>query len=184
MSILNKLLGMFADDIDDSGDYDDSENQVEEPVTYEDQVDTGSSTSRFSKKFSSSKKTSEVEDDYEEPNPKQYGFGSRRSTSKIVKLSSHKDTEVVVIKPTSLDDSQYITSELKLGNPVVLNFEELEIELAQRIIDFVSGACFAINGNLRAVNKVIFIVAPPNVDIVGDIATELINSGLIVPNFN
>jgi cell division inhibitor SepF len=182
---MDKLLGMFSDSIDDDGDSANQEEQYEETTTtYEDQEESVANTSRFSKKFANSKKSSAEEDRYDDQSSKQSILGSRRSSSKVVRLSSHKDTEVVVIKPTSLDDSQEITSELKLGNPVVLNFEDIEIELAQRIIDFVSGACFAINGNLRAVNKVIFIVAPANVDIVGDITTELINSGIIVPNIH
>ena len=48
--------------------------------------------------------------------------------------------------------------------------EGLDVETAQRIIDFTSGSCYAINGNLQKVSNYIFIITPPNVDISGDFA--------------
>ena len=57
--------------------------------------------------------------------------------------------EVCVIKPTNVEDAREITETLLLNRTVVLNVEGLDVDIAQRIIDFTSGSCFAINGNLQ-----------------------------------
>lgn len=76
--------------------------------------------------------------------------------------------EVCVIKPSSVEDAREITETLLNGRTVVLNVEGLDVEIAQRIIDFTSGSCFAISGNLQKISNYIFIITPANVDISGD----------------
>ena len=76
--------------------------------------------------------------------------------------------EVVVIKPTTFEEAREITDTLLSNRAVVLNLEGIEIELAQRIIDFASGSTYAINGKLQKISNYIFIVTPPSVDISGD----------------
>lgn len=88
--------------------------------------------------------------------------------------------EVCVIKPTSFDDAREITETLLSGRAVVLNFEGLDVDLAQRIIDFTSGTCVAIDGNLRKVSSYIFIVTPKSVDISGDLQ-DLLTEAFEVP---
>ena len=76
--------------------------------------------------------------------------------------------EVCVIKPTSVEDAREITETLLTNRTVVLNVEGLDVEIAQRIIDFTSGSCFAISGNLQKISNYIFIITPAAVDISGD----------------
>ena len=76
--------------------------------------------------------------------------------------------EVCVIKPTNVDEAREITETLLAGRTVVLNLEGLDVDVAQRIIDFTSGSCFAIGGNLQKISYFIFIVTPSSVDISGD----------------
>ena len=76
--------------------------------------------------------------------------------------------EVCVIKPTSVEDGREITETLLANRTVVLNLEGLDVDIAQRIIDFTSGSCFAISGNLQKIARYIFIITPPSVDISGD----------------
>ena len=78
--------------------------------------------------------------------------------------------EVCVIKPTTVEDAREITETLLLNRTVVLNVEGLDVDIAQRIIDFTSGSCFAISGNLQKISNYIFIITPPSVDISGDFA--------------
>ena len=84
--------------------------------------------------------------------------------------------EVCVVKPTSVDDSREITETLLAGRTVILNLEGLDLEIAQRIIDFISGATFAISGNLQKISNYIFLVTPTNVDITGDLQDLLSGS--------
>ncbi|WP_026651189.1 cell division protein SepF [Butyrivibrio proteoclasticus] len=76
--------------------------------------------------------------------------------------------EVCVIKPTSVEDAREITETLLANRTVVLNLEGLDVDIAQRIIDFTSGSCFAISGNLQKISRYIFIITPSSVDISGD----------------
>ena len=66
--------------------------------------------------------------------------------------------EVCVIKPTSVEDAREITETLLANRTVVLNLEGLDVDIAQRIIDFTSGSCFAISGNLQKISRYIFII--------------------------
>ena len=79
------------------------------------------------------------------------------------------------------DEAREITETLLGGRTVILNLEGLDLEIAQRIIDFTSGATFAINGNLQKISTYIFLVTPTNVDISGDLQ-DLLNSSFDVPS--
>ena len=76
--------------------------------------------------------------------------------------------EVCVIKPTSFEDAREITDTLLSGRSFILNLEGLNVEIAQRIIDFSSGSCYSMNGNLQKVSSYIFIITPETVEISGD----------------
>lgn len=84
------------------------------------------------------------------------------------KKSSSSGLEVCVIKPTAFEDAREITETLLMNRPVILNVEGLDVDIAQRIIDFSSGSCFAISGNLQKISNYIFIITPANVEISGD----------------
>ena len=76
--------------------------------------------------------------------------------------------EVSMIKPTSMEDSKEICDYLLAGKAVVLNMEGLHTEVAQRIIDFSSGATYSMNGNLQKISNYIFIATPESVELSGD----------------
>lgn len=88
--------------------------------------------------------------------------------------------EVCVIKPTSIEDAREITETLLANRTVVLNLEGLDVDIAQRIIDFTSGSCFAISGNLQKISHYIFIITPAIVDISGDFQ-EILSGSFDVP---
>ncbi|MGL5260131.1 MAG: cell division protein SepF [Lachnospiraceae bacterium] len=94
---------------------------------------------------------------------------------------SEPGMNVCVIKPDSVEDAREITDTLLANRTVVLNLEGLDVDIAQRIIDFSSGSCFAIHGNLQKISQYIFIITPASVDISGDFQ-EMINNSLDVPS--
>ena len=112
----------------------------------------------------------------------------RKSSSKVTPLRQPRKVinsggmEVCVIKPTSVEDAREITETLLANRTVVLNLEGLDVDIAQRIIDFTSGSTFAISGNLQKISHYIFIITPASGDISGDFQ-EIINSGFDVPAF-
>lgn len=110
---------------------------------------------------------------------------SRNDSDKIVPIrSSAKGFEVSIMKPTSFEDSQDICDLLTSDRVTVINLEGFDIDIAQRIMDFVSGCVYAINGKLHQISNYIFIVTPESVDISGDYLELLENNGFEVPTLN
>lgn len=78
--------------------------------------------------------------------------------------------EVCVIKPASFDsDVKEIAETLLAGRTVILNMEGLDLSVGQRIIDFMCGATYSVDGNLQKISSFIFIITPKNVDLSGDL---------------
>ena len=111
----------------------------------------------------------------------------RKNVPKVTPMRQSKKTgtgmEVCVIKPTSIEDAREITETLLANRTVVLNLEGLDVDIAQRIIDFTSGSCFAISGNLQKISHYIFIITPAIVDISGDFQ-EILAGSFDVPPIN
>jgi len=95
---------------------------------------------------------------------------------------NHGNMEVLVVRPTSMEDTREIADSLLNNCTVFLNLEDLDLEISQRIIDFTSGACYAINGNLQKVSSHIFILTPQDVEINGDYQ-DMLTSSFDLPSF-
>lgn len=162
MSILDKFLSIMK--LDDEEDYED------------DFFDEEDNIESAKKPFFAKRK----KDDYVDEDDDIYAD----RTSKVTPMrqpTRRASMEVCVIKPTAVDDAREITETLLSGRTVILNLEGLDLEIAQRIIDFTSGATFAINGNLQKISNYIFLVTPTNVDISGDLQ-DLLNTSFDVPS--
>ena len=174
MGIFDGVINAFklqGDDYDD--DYDDYDDEFDD-----EEEEKGSARKKL---FSGSRKNRDEEDDYSDirvtDKPKQ-----QRKVVPI-KTSGSRGLEVVVIRPESMEDSSEITDTLLSGKAVVLNLEGIHVEIAQRIIDYSAGSCYAMRGNLQKITNYIFLVTPPNVDISGDIP-ELVAGGIDLSTFN
>lgn len=86
------------------------------------------------------------------------------------------------MRPTIFDDSREISDVLLSGKAAVLNLEGVDMNLAQRIIDFVSGSCYAMNGHIEKISNYIFIITPESIEISGNTPEE-ISSGIRIPSF-
>jgi cell division inhibitor SepF len=151
MSVVDKLFNFLRLDPDDSEDDDD----------FFDDDDLMEEESR--PKFREKSIDSSVKPAVKEKTPM-----SKITPMKPGKRQGASGMEVCVIKPTSVDDAREITETLLSNRTVVLNVEGLDVDIAQRIIDFTSGSCFAISGNLQKITNYIFIITPAAVDISGD----------------
>ena len=122
-------------------------------------------------------------DDFDMEEEKKFQPASSSKVTPMRHPASRKggNMEVCVVKPSSVDDSREITETLLSGRTVILNLEGMDLELAQRIIDFISGATFAINGNLQKISNYIFLVTPTNVDISGDLQ-DLLGGSMETPS--
>lgn len=125
----------------------------------------------------------EEEFEEEEEQPKKSFFSKKNDDnddggsvrSKITPIGRSKrittggGMKVRVIKPQNFEDTRDIAESLLADRTVVLNMEGIDLALAQRIIDFISGSCYAIDGNLQKVSNYIFLITPHSVDISGDL---------------
>ena len=151
---------------DDLDDFDDEEPVSAKSAKKEEKTEKADRTSsRFSFRSSDSAKAAP------EKTP--------RASSKITPMRSSRrnaDTagmEVCVIKPTSMEDTREIADTLLDNSTVILNLEGIDVELAQRITDFSSGACYSLGGRLQRISSYIFVMVPYNVDITGDLQNVL-----------
>lgn len=104
---------------------------------------------------------------------------------KIVPIrTSAKGFEVCIMKPVTFEDSQEICDMLLSGRAAVINLEGFDMDLAQRIMDFISGAVYAMNGKLHQISSYIFIISPDTVDISGDYLDFIQSSGFEAPTLN
>ncbi len=99
--------------------------------------------------------------------------------SKVMNLQASVQMEVVVMHPTTYDEAQEICDHIKSKKPCIINLENMDHAIAQRIMDFISGSCYTLDGNMQRVTNNIFLIAPENVDILGDFQEELKSNGII-----
>lgn len=84
---------------------------------------------------------------------------------KRISVAGTSAFKLVVIEPKSFDECPKLVDSLKGRRPVIINLEKIETETAKKIFDFLSGATYALNGNVQKVANNIFIFAPESVDI-------------------
>lgn len=92
---------------------------------------------------------------------------------KVVNIHATTQMKVVVIQLQSFEDAKDIADHLKSKKPVVINLENLEKEVSRRVVDFLSGVVYGVDGNIQKVANGIFLIAPYNVGIMGDFQDEL-----------
>ncbi len=202
--ILNKMNVTDEDDFDDFDDFDSelssrkerkkTERFVQEAATEE--------TPSFRKEASrvtsvASTKTVKPQKSFEE-DKFEYDYSEKKervqrperpTSNRVVPLrsasaSSSRTLEVSIMKPTRFDDSQDICDMLVDERATVVNLEGIDLALAQRIMDFISGAVYALNGKIHQISGLIFIVSPENVDISGDYLSYVEQNGFEVPTLN
>lgn len=85
--------------------------------------------------------------------------------------------KLVVIEPKGFDECPKLVDNLKSRKPVIINLEKIESDTARKIFDFLSGATYALNGNVQKVANNIFVFAPENVDIAASVEHKGIDFG-------
>ena len=122
----------------------------------------------------------EYEDEEEEVEDKKL-FG-RRNKEKVVSMPQAQTNAIkmVISQPTSFEQSDEICSFLKEKKSVIVNLEYVNKDVARRIVDFISGGVYALDGYIQKVSNSIFLVAPSNHEITNEMAREEMKSKLSV----
>jgi len=100
------------------------------------------------------------------------------SNSKVVNISATTQLQVVLARPERFEQATELADHLREKRAVVVNMESADRDLTRRVVDFLSGCAYALDGRVKKIAVSTFLATPCNVDIVGDIIDELENSGL------
>ena len=116
----------------------------------------------------------------EEENEEDKKFFGRKN--KVVQMPQQQTQSIkmVISQPTTFEQSDEICSFLKEKKSVIVNLEYVNKEVARRIVDFVSGGVYALDGYIQKVSNSIFLVAPSNYEITNEMAREEMKSKLSV----
>ncbi len=116
--------------------------------------------------------------EYEEPTIDRVPARNRNRVVRIHESAPQPQMKVVVMQPMGFDEARDITNHIKAKKPVVVNLECMDKNVARRVVDFLSGAAFAVDGDIQKISNGIFLVAPRNIGIMSDEATEEQGYGL------
>ena len=160
MDELKKLARPYAEDEDD---FDDDFDLEERP--------------RVSR-ASTAPRVSAFDDSMEEPvSSTRPTFGRRES--KVVNIGSASgQAQVVLLKPDRYDNVSEIAEHLRNRRAVVINMEATNKDVTRRVVDFLSGCAYALDGKIKKIAVATYLVTPHNVDIVGDLIDELENNSM------
>ena len=93
-----------------------------------------------------------------------------RTQAKILPMTGTVATsKVVITQPESYEDVEEIGEYLKQRKSVIVNLESINKEDGKRILDFLSGASFALEGSIQKVSNLIYLMTPKSVEIQNDV---------------
>jgi Protein of unknown function (DUF552). len=99
-------------------------------------------------------------------------FKNSSYNSKVVDLNKLNRSKVVVYNINTFNEVTKICDNLRQKKISLINMEKLSHEESRRVLDFVSGACYSLDGNIQKIDTNIFIVCPHNIEIIGALDTE------------
>ncbi|MHC0037245.1 cell division protein SepF [Pseudoneobacillus sp. C159] len=129
--------------------------------------------SKFKTFFYLDDNSDDYEEDFVEEEEQEPAKQLKKSTAKqnIVSLQSiQKSSKMVLIEPRVFAESQEIADHLKSRRSVVVNLQRIERDQAQRVIDFLGGAVYALGGDIQKIGIDIFLCTPDNVEVSGNIS--------------
>jgi cell division inhibitor SepF len=74
-------------------------------------------------------------------------------------------SQVVVLQPADIDTAKAVSNHVRAGRTVICNFEKVDPKTAQRVVDFITGAAFALDGQVSPVSNSIFVIVPRSVSL-------------------
>ena len=172
---VKKFAQPYADD-----DYDDYDEDEE----YLDDYEEPAAPARRAPARRRAPEPAPVADEFDEDEDDNFGFGLAAATPKaapvttstgfkgqVVSMSTGSKQEVVLFRPTSFNDTSKAADDLRSRKAVVLNLENVDKAMSRRVVDFLSGCVYALDGSVKKVAQSAYIFCPHNMDVVGDLET-------------
>ncbi len=100
--------------------------------------------------------------------------------NKVVNMPQANQIKMVISQPTTFEQSEEICQYLKERKSCIVNLEYVNKDVARRIVDFISGGVYALNGHIQKISNSIFLIAPANYDIANEMGREEVKSKLSV----
>ena len=100
------------------------------------------------------------------------------NNSKVVNIHSTASAKVTITKPSAYEEATEICDALKNRRIVVVNTSALEIKIAQRLLDFISGSCYALGGDLQEIERGVYLLSPSNVEVTNELKSEISSKAL------
>jgi cell division inhibitor SepF len=91
--------------------------------------------------------------------------GARPRTAVVRPLQPVASAKPHVVAPTSFNHAQEVADKLKVNQPVIVNLQNVDRDLSRRIIDFASGLCYGVGGQMERVANQVFLLTPSNVEV-------------------
>lgn len=188
--VTDKLLNFMK--LNDEEEYDDNffegEEDEEEESEVTEEEDVVEEEPKMKSFFTRRVEEKQVQDEEEEK------ATPIRETARKANITSYRTSRdvpsvdrggemVKVVRAQEFEEVRAMIDLLKENKIVVVNLEGLNVDVAQRIIDCISGSSYALDGKLEGVNDNIFILAPRDVEITGDLKNKVKN-GSISPKFD
>ena len=91
-------------------------------------------------------------------------------SGKVLSMSSNK-AAVVLFRPTSFSEATKAADDLRDRKAVIVNMENVEPSMARRVVDFLSGCAYALNGKVKKIALATYLFCPQSMDVMGDLET-------------
>ncbi len=163
MSIWDNIK-KFTQPYSEEDEYDDYEDELD--VIEDEPEEKTSSTARRPSPFSASRT---AESSFQ---------GSSGFSGQVVNMGSGKQ-EVVLFHAKTFDDAAKAADELRKKKAVILNMENIDKSLTRRVVDFLSGSVYALDGSVKKIAQSTYLFCPHNMDIVGDLESHLAMEALV-----
>ena len=92
-------------------------------------------------------------------------------TGQILNMNASNKQEVVLFRPGTFNDTSKAADDLRNRKAVIVNMENVDKAMARRVVDFLSGCVYALDGDVKKIAQSAYLFCPHNMDIVGDLET-------------
>lgn len=102
----------------------------------------------------------------------------RNPQGKVLNMNNNNNLKVVVLSPQNILETRELCDHLRSNKPIIMNVEGIDTPLAQRMVDFLSGAVYSLDGDIQKISSGIFLATPASIEITGDLKDEMHNKGV------
>ncbi|NLB77967.1 MAG: cell division protein SepF [Clostridiaceae bacterium] len=102
----------------------------------------------------------------------------RNPQGKVLNMNNNNSLKVVVLSPQNILEARELCDHLRSNKPIIMNVEGVDTPLAQRMVDFLSGAVYCLDGDIQKISSGIFLATPASIEITGDLKDEMHNKGV------